>query len=147
MSLGGVVKSGICVRSLQQNDDEEVAYGANRKLFEMARDPDRAPLFMTVSSIHPHNPFFTTREYWDCYDPAEIDMPAVAPIPFDQQGGRSQRHHLLTRADEHAVTPERLLATHTERWGAIARSVGARRRPAGLRLAPLARRLAIPEEG
>ena len=68
-------------------------------------------------------------------------------IPFDQQGGRSQRHHLLTRADEHAVTPDRLLATHTERWGAIARSVGARRRPAGLRLAPLARKVATREEG
>ena len=108
MSLGGVVESGICVRSLQQDYDEEVAYAANRKLFEMARDPDRAPFFMTVSFTHPHNPFVTTREYWDRYDPADIDMPAVAPIPFDQQDGRSQRHHLLTRADEHAITPDRL---------------------------------------
>lgn len=107
MSLLGVVEAGLCTRSLQLDYDEEVAYAANRKLFDLARDQDKRPFFMTVSFTHPHNPFVTTREYWDRYDHAAIDMPAVAPIPFADQDGRSQRHHLLTRCDEHDVTPER----------------------------------------
>ncbi len=108
MSLLGVVESGICSRSLQIDYDEEVAFAAERKLFDIARDPERRPFFMTVSFTHPHNPFVTTQAYWDRYDPAEIDMPAVGPIPFEAQDGRSQRHYLLTRSDEHDVTPERL---------------------------------------
>jgi choline-sulfatase len=108
MSLLGVVEAGLCTRSLQLDYDEEVAFAAERKLFDLARDQDKRPFFMTVSFTHPHNPFVTTREYWDRYDPAEIDMPAVGPIPFDEQDGRSKRHYLLTRCDEHDVTPDRL---------------------------------------
>lgn len=108
MSLLGVVESGLCARSLQLDYDEEVAHVTERKLFDLARDQDKRPFFMTVSFTHPHNPFVTTREYWDRYDPAEIDMPAVPPIPYAEQDGRSQRHYLLTRCDEHDITPERL---------------------------------------
>jgi choline-sulfatase len=35
-------------------------------------------------------------------------MPAVGPIPYEDQDGRSRRHYLLTRCDEHDVTPDRL---------------------------------------
>jgi choline-sulfatase len=108
MSLLGVVEAGLCERSLQIDYDEEVAYAAERKLFDLARDQDKRPFFMTVSFTHPHNPFVTTREYWDRYDPAEIDMPAVGPIPFEKQDGRSRRHYLLTRCDEHDITRDRL---------------------------------------
>ncbi len=108
MSLLGVVEAGLCARSLQIDYDEEVAYAAERKLFDLARDQDKRPFFMTVSFTHPHNPFVTTRDYWDRYDPAEIDMPAVGPIPFDRQDGRSKRHYLLTRCDEHDITHDRL---------------------------------------
>ena len=108
MSLRGVVESGLCVRSMQLDYDGEVAFHAERRLYDLARDPDRPPFFMTVSFTHPHNPFVTTREYWDRYERAEIDMLALGPIPFQQQDGRSQRHHLLTRVDEYDVTPERL---------------------------------------
>jgi choline-sulfatase len=108
MSLLGVVEAGLCTRSLQLDYDEEVAYAAERKLYDLARDADKRPFFMTVSFTHPHNPFVTTQQYWDRYDPAEIDMPAVGPIPFEAQDGRSKRHYLLTRCDEHDVTPDRL---------------------------------------
>ncbi len=108
MSLLGVVESGLCARSLQLDYDEEVAHASERKLFDLARDQDKRPFFMTVSFTHPHNPFVTTRDYWDRYDAAEIDMPSVGPIPFAAQDGRSQRHYLLTRSDEHDITPERL---------------------------------------
>ncbi len=108
MSLLGVVESGLCARSLQLDYDEEVVHASERKLFDLARDQDKRPFFMTVSFTHPHNPFVTTREYWDRYDAAAIDMPAVGPIPFAEQDGRSQRHYLLTRSDEHDITPERL---------------------------------------
>lgn len=108
MSLLGVVESGLCTRSLQLDYDEEVAHVSERKLFDLARDADKRPFFMTVSLTHPHNPFVTTKAYWDRYDPADIDMPSVGPIPFSMQDGRSQRHYLLTRSDEHDITPERL---------------------------------------
>ena len=72
ITLRGVVEAGVCQRSLQIDYDEEVHHQAVRKLYDLARAPEGHPFFLTVSFTHPHNPFTTTREYWDRYDGEDL---------------------------------------------------------------------------
>ncbi|MEP7207337.1 MAG: choline-sulfatase [Casimicrobiaceae bacterium] len=82
--IRNVVESGVCVRALQIDYDEEVEFHARRKLFDLARDPGDRPFFLTVSFSHPHPPFVITPEYWDFYADADIDMPRLGAIPPEQ---------------------------------------------------------------
>jgi choline-sulfatase len=104
MSMRSVVESGLCVRSLQFDYDDEVANQAVQKVFDLARRRDARPFFLTVSFTHPHNPYVTSREWWDLYADDQIDAPRVPAIPYDKRDPHSQRLHWLFRQDEHAVT-------------------------------------------
>ncbi len=106
MSLRGVVEAGLCKRSLQIDYDDDVAFQATRKLYDYARDRDDKPFFLTASFTHPHNPYTTTQEYWDCYRHEDIDMPSVPFIPFENRDPWSQRYYHLIRQDEHDITEE-----------------------------------------
>lgn len=119
ITLRGVVEAGICQRSLQLDYDEEVHHQAMRKLYDLARAPEDHPFFLTVSYTHPHNPFTTTREYWDRYADNEIDQPRVAPIPFDQKDPHSPRLHYLTHADEHDVSEAQMITARHAYYGMV----------------------------
>ena len=106
MSMRSVVESGLCVRSLQFDYDDEVANKAVQKVYDLARRRDPKPFFLTVSFTHPHNPYVTTAEWWDQYADDQIDAPRVPPIAYDQRDPHSQRLHWLFRQDEHAITAE-----------------------------------------
>jgi choline-sulfatase len=105
VGMGHVVDAGPCVRNMQVDYDEEVEHVAVQKLFDLARQPDRGPFFMTVSFTHPHPPFVAPREHWDRYDPAAIDDPAVPEIPYDRLDPHSRWLHLAHGQDRHTITP------------------------------------------
>lgn len=67
-SMVNVVEAGPCQRSLQIDFDDEVAFAATRKIFDLARDDDARPFFLMVSFSHPHDPYTATQPYWDRYD-------------------------------------------------------------------------------
>ena len=119
ITLRGVVEAGVCQRSLQIDYDEEVQHQAVRKLYDLARAPEGHPFFLTVSFTHPHNPFTTTREYWDRYDGEYLEPPRVGPIPLDQKDPHSRRLHYLTHADEHDVSDEQTRAARRAYYGMI----------------------------
>ena len=119
ITLRGVVEAGVCQRSLQIDYDEEVQHHAVRKLYDLARAPEEHPFFLTVSFTHPHNPFTTTREYWDRYDDEEIDPPRVPPIPLDAKDPHSHRLHHLTHADEHNVSDAQMRAARHAYYGMV----------------------------
>lgn len=102
-----VVQAGLCETSNQLNYDEEVAFHAVRKIFDMAREDDKRPFCMLVSFTHPHDPFAIIREYWDRYHHDEIDMPTVPPIPVEQLDPHSQRLHRVCALDQYAQTKDR----------------------------------------
>ena len=108
MSLRSVVEAGLCQRNLQIDYDEEVAYRAEQWLFDQARGDDRRPFLLWASFTHPHNPFVTTKEYWDLYDHDKIDLPRVPFIPIAKRDPWSQRYAYTIRVDEHDVTEEQL---------------------------------------
>ncbi|MCP5266824.1 MAG: choline-sulfatase [Burkholderiaceae bacterium] len=104
MSLRSIVEAGLCERNLQIDYDEEVCYHAEQRLWDYARSSDRRPFMLWASFTHPHNPFVTTREFWDLYDHDSIDMPQVAFIPIEQRDPWSRRYAYTIRCDEHDIS-------------------------------------------
>ncbi|WP_371348581.1 choline-sulfatase [Ancylobacter sp. IITR112] len=105
-NLGSVTGAGVAEITNQLEYDDEVAYHAARKLYDLARGHDARPWCLTVSFTHPHDPYVARKRFWDLYADCPALDPVVAPIPFEAQDRHSQR---LMLASDHAkshVTPE-----------------------------------------
>ncbi|MDP5306797.1 choline-sulfatase [Paracoccus spongiarum] len=89
-NLGSVTGAGVAEITNQLEYDDEVAFNACRKLYDLARGGDARPWCLTVSFTHPHDPFVARREYWDLYADAP-ERAAPAPIPYADQDPHSQR--------------------------------------------------------
>ncbi len=105
-----VVEAGPYDRSLEIDFDEEVGYQAERWIYDRARAADRRPFLLTLSFIHPHDPYLAPRDYWARYDHAAIDMPIVPSVAPDRRDPHSARMHLLYDRDEYRVTDEHVRA-------------------------------------
>ncbi|SHF43066.1 choline-sulfatase [Loktanella atrilutea] len=90
-NMGSVTGAGVAEITNQMEYDDEVAYNATRKLYDLARGHDDRPWCLTVSFTHPHDPYVARRKYWDLYEDCDHLMPQVGPIPYDQQDAHSQR--------------------------------------------------------
>ena len=90
VSMRPILEAGPSVRTLQIDYDDEVEHHALQRLYDHARAPEERPFFLTVSFTHPHPPFVTGQAHWDRYRHDDIDMPAVAPIPYEQLDPHSQ---------------------------------------------------------
>ena len=104
-NLGSVTGAGVAEITNQYEYDDEVAYNATRKLYDLARGADPRPWCLTVSFTHPHDPFVARRRYWDLYE----GIPELAPpeaIPYDRMDPHSRR--LMDACDWRAfdVTPD-----------------------------------------
>ncbi|MBY5835557.1 choline-sulfatase (plasmid) [Rhizobium leguminosarum] len=97
-NLGSVTGAGIAEITNQMEYDDEVAYHAGRKLFDLSRGHDERPWCLTVSFTHPHDPYVARRKFWDLYEDCPALDPAVAPIAFERQDPHSQR---LMKACDH----------------------------------------------
>jgi choline-sulfatase len=73
--MSSVTDAGVTVRTNQLDFDDEVAFAAERGLFEHIRSGDERPFCFVVSFTHPHDPYAIPQEYWDRYDHADIPMP------------------------------------------------------------------------
>jgi len=105
-NLGSVKGSGVAEITNQLEYDDEVAYHATRKLYDLARGHDQRPWCLTVSFTHPHDPYVMRRRFWDLYeDCAELD-PAVQPIPFDEQDAHSKRLMLASDYTNYPISSE-----------------------------------------
>ena len=109
VGMGHVVDAGPCVRNMQVDYDEEVEHVAVQRLYDLAREPDRPPFFMTVSFTHPHPPFVAPQEHWDRYEGLGIDAPAVPEIPYDALDPHSRWLHLAHGQDRHTITAAHVL--------------------------------------
>lgn len=106
-NLGSVTGAGVAEITNQYEYDDEVAYNACRKLYDLARGGDERPWCLTVSFTHPHDPFVARRKYWDLYEAApELEPPQA--IPYDEQDSHSKR--LMDASDWRAqeITPDHI---------------------------------------
>lgn len=100
-NLGSVTGAGVAEISNQYEYDDEVAYNATRKLYDLARGGDDRPWCLTVSFTHPHDPYVARRKYWDLYDGIpEIEPPET--MSYDDMDPHSQR--LMDACDWRGLT-------------------------------------------
>jgi choline-sulfatase len=86
--MESVLTPARCTASMQTDYDDEVAFHAVRHIHDLARGVDERPFLLTVSFTNPHDPWEIPPRYWDLYDEAEIDLPAVPEIAGDPHSRR-----------------------------------------------------------
>ena len=90
-NLGSVTGAGVAEITNQMEYDDEVAYHATRKLYDLSRRQDDRPWCLTVSFTHPHDPYVARRRFWDLYEESPALDPTVPPLPFEDQDPQSRR--------------------------------------------------------
>jgi choline-sulfatase len=118
-TMESVVSPGVCAASMQMDYDEEVAHRAVRKLRDLARRGREQPFFLCVSFTHPHDPWELRQGYWDRYDEAAIDLPAVGVIPRDEADPHSLRLRDMAGIDDVELTDEQLRTARHAYYAAI----------------------------
>lgn len=114
-----VTEAGPYDRSLEMEHDDEVAYTAQRWLYEHARGNDQRPFMLCASFMQPHDPYLGPRADWDGYDDAEIDLPAVPYIPAAKRDAVSRRLYALYDRDEYRVTKKHIIAARRAYYAMI----------------------------
>jgi choline-sulfatase len=114
-----IVQAGPCLTSNQLDFDEEVAFRAVRKIYDLARGGDGRPFCLFVSFAHPHDPFAISQGYWDRYDHGAIDLPTVPPIPVEELDPHSRRIRDVCDLGRYRQTEERVRRARHAYYGAI----------------------------
>jgi choline-sulfatase len=90
-NLGSVTGAGVAEITNQMEYDDEVAYHATRKIYDLGRSSRARPWMLTVSFTHPHDPYVARRKYWDLYADCAHLAPDVPAIPYEELDPHSQR--------------------------------------------------------
>ena len=90
-NMGSVTGAGVAEISNQMEYDDEVAYNATRKVYDLARGQDARPWCLTASFTHPHDPYVARRKYWDLYEECEHLMPTVPTMTYEDHDPHSKR--------------------------------------------------------
>jgi choline-sulfatase len=114
-----IMQAGTCQTSNQLDFDEEVAFLAVRKVYEFARDDDERPFCLFVSFSHPHDPFAITQEYWDRYDPGDVDGPSMPALPAEELDPHSQRLYHVCDLGRYRQTETRVRKARHAYYAAI----------------------------
>lgn len=117
INMRAVVDSGVCVRGLQIDYDEEVEHAGIQKLYDLARFNNDSPFMMWISFTHPHSPYITTQHYWDQYREQDISMPTVPTFELDQMDPMSRWLHYAHAGDLHDVTNQHILTARHAYYG------------------------------
>ena len=90
-NMGSVTGAGVAEITNQLEYDDEVAYHATRKIYDLARGRDSRPWALTVSFTHPHDPYVARRKHWDLYEDCDHLLPEVAALSYEDHDPHSQR--------------------------------------------------------
>ena len=90
-NMGSVTGAGVAEITNQMEYDDEVAYNATRKIYDLARGQDARPWCLTVSFTHPHDPYVAQRKYWDLYEDCDHLLPEVPAMDYDDHDPHAQR--------------------------------------------------------
>jgi choline-sulfatase len=117
--LASVVDAGPYDHSLAMAYDEEAAAQAVRWLYETTGGTDERPWLLTLSFMHPHDPYLARREFWDLYEDAPIDLPQVPYIAPAARDPHSRRLWAMYDRDEYDITEERIRRARRGYYGMI----------------------------
>lgn len=110
-NLGSVTGAGVAEISNQMEYDDEVAFLANQKIYQLSRENDdrgRRPWCLTVSFTHPHDPYVARKKFWDLYNDCEQLLPDVGEMPLEEQDPHSKRLIFSCDYDKFDVTEDNI---------------------------------------
>jgi len=90
-NMGSVTGAGVAEITNQLEYDDEVAFHATRKVYDLARGKDARPWCLTVSFTHPHDPYVARKKYWDLYEACDHLEPMVPAMGYADHDPHSQR--------------------------------------------------------
>jgi choline-sulfatase len=90
-NMGSVTNSGTAEITNQLEYDDEVAYEANRKIYDLSRGHDERPWCLTVSFTHPHDPYLARKKYWVLYENCNHLLPEVSALSYPEHDPHSKR--------------------------------------------------------
>ncbi|WP_297781620.1 choline-sulfatase [uncultured Roseovarius sp.] len=90
-NMGSVTGAGVAEISNQMEYDDEVAYNARAKVYDLARGLDARPWCLTVSFTHPHDPYVARKKYWDLYEDCDHLLPEVSAMDYADHDAHSRR--------------------------------------------------------
>jgi len=114
-TLQSVAEAGACDYSLSLQYDEDATFKARQWLHQHAGERGDRPFMLTLSVMHPHDPYQALRKYWDLYDHAAIDMPQV-PRQDDAAG---RRMYQLYDRGEIPLSPEQIRRARHAYYGMV----------------------------
>jgi choline-sulfatase len=117
-NMSSVTQAGVCVRTNQLDFDDEVAFVAERAIYDKARGLDPRPLLLVASFTHPHDPYAITREFFDLYSDAEIDMPGFV-VPPERLDPHSRRLRQVCAMGAEPLTEAHIRAARRAYYGEI----------------------------
>jgi choline-sulfatase len=107
-TLHSVAEAGPCDHSLSLQYDEEACQQAVHWLHAAASRPDGRPFMLTLSIMHPHDPYQGPRRFWDLYRDAEIDAPAEGKRKAKDRNAVERRMWSLYDRDEIALSAKQI---------------------------------------
>lgn len=90
-NMGSVTGAGVAEITNQMEYDDEVAYHATRKIYDLGRGKDARPWSLTVSFTHPHDPYVARRKYWDLYEDCDHLLPEVPAMAYADHDPHARR--------------------------------------------------------
>ena len=117
-TMDSVTQAGPCARTNQIDYDDDAAFQARRKIFDLARSKDRRPFCMVASLTHPHDPYVIPQAYWDRYAGVAVDMPRV-PWSAARQDPHSRRLRHVIGLDLLPVSETQVRAARRAYYGAV----------------------------
>ena len=117
-NMSSVTQAGVCIRTNQLDFDDEVAFEAERAIYEIARAKNRQPFLLVASFTHPHDPFAVPQRYFDLHRDEEVPRPSPA-VPADRLDPHSRRLRHVCAMDAEPVTDAQTLAARRAYLGAI----------------------------
>jgi len=109
----------VSAASMQVDYDDEVCFHAVRALYDHARTRRGDPFFLVASFTHPHDPWELPARWWERYDPAGIDLPAVPAIPWEEADPHSRRLRAMSRVDAEDLTDAQIRRARHAYYAAI----------------------------
>ena len=89
-NMGSVVGAGVAEITNQLEYDDDVAFQAVQKVYDLSRGADARPWCLCASFTHPHDPFVARRKYWDLYEGIpELEPPEA--IAYEGQDPHAKR--------------------------------------------------------
>lgn len=118
-TLHSPAEAGPCDYSLSMQYDEDALFKAEQWLHQAAGSQDGRPFMLTLSVMHPHDPYQAPRRFWDLYEGVDIDPPAIPNLPLAERDPMGQRMYQLYDRGEIPLSTEQVLRARRAYYGML----------------------------